>query len=409
MYKHKWVVFLLENTYSRHFFSFLFLFSLFLATLTSWSILTSLDSFRNESLNKDSSVVTVEFDMNSIVRDNIKIEAKNFTHPTKNEYEKIAKLPEVESAEINFHDILLSPNLMDISEEGSSNIGLFSIKGINTSQPFDVKFNNIKIVEGRTFNNSEISNGINSILISSEVAKKNQLSVNDNFVLNVSNPYDPSQIYIQNMKIVGIFSPNGYINSKKIESQNLLNLLKDVFHSPQEETAIPKTTTTNEFENIIILQKNFLLEDLNTIYTPNKTSEMLIQSMDKQFQTDTTSSDYQASYILKSSKSMEDFKLKAEKILPKYFTIYDIKDAYTSWLPYTARNMMLIEGLILLLLFISLILFTFTEIIEVTKNKYQFTQHLLLGKTLSHPNNIFLKKEILFITSILIPTTLIAP
>lgn len=408
-------VFLVENSLSRHFFSFLILFSLFLISLTAWSILTSLDLHRNESLKQDYSIVTVEFDTNSIIRDKVNPTDENFVHPSKKEYEKLSKLPEVESYEINLKDVLLSANLVDISEENSSNIGLFSIKGINSNPIFDVKFNNIDITDGRTISESEINDGSNSVLLSKEIARKNKLNVGDNIVLKILNPYDISKVFEQNMKLVGIFTPSGKINSQEIKNQNLTPLLKDVLHDSHEDNEKEnkdtsfKSTTKTEFDNVVTLQKMFLLDDLNTIYMSNKASEILAKNVDRAFQSNVSSIDYQASYILNSANEVNDFKLKAEKILPDYFTIYDVKDAYTSWLPYTSRNMIILEIIVILSIILALIIFTFIEIIEIFKNKTTFTKHILLGKNLTIANAAFLKKEISLLASTILASTLIAP
>ena len=173
--------------------AFIGLFVSFLTILTAWSIVTSLNIVKNESVFGNPTVLSVELDVNSISGDQSDVENSKLNYPSKKDYEDIAKLEEVESYEINLLDIYISPNLLDFSDEESSDFGLFFVKGITESTIFDQRLNNIRLTAGRLISDDEIRNGANSVLISEEVAKRNNLKAGSDFILQISNLANPKE------------------------------------------------------------------------------------------------------------------------------------------------------------------------------------------------------------------------
>lgn len=216
------------NNFSKYLLLFTVLFILFIALLTAWSVFISLNLFKSESVRNNSPIVTVEFDINSFDNIEAEIGSSELILPTKEDYEKIAKLKEVKSYEINLIDLYLSPNLLDVSNEAFSEFGMFSIKGLNDSVIFDEELKNIQISEGRMINIDEIKKGDNKILISEVVAKKNKLNVGDYFTLQIANPENPEEIYEQEIQVIGIFRPDGKIGTERFDSQNLSIILEDI-------------------------------------------------------------------------------------------------------------------------------------------------------------------------------------
>lgn|GEM_PF-2473800 len=409
--------FIKEKIKLKYLFFFIILTFLFLTLLTTWSLFTSLSSFKYDNIKNNAPISTVELDLSSITEDEIDIESNEFILPTKEEYEKIAGLEEVTAYEINLLDLYLSPNLLDVSDEEYSDLGLFTVKGVNKSSIFDEKFNNIKITEGRMISNQEIKDGVNSVLISEEVAKRNNLKVGDDYLLQISNPHDIKETYEQEVGVVGVFKPNGKIGSEKIEGQNLSILLDDLLkhdHEHEEEHSGERDNDSEElkqteFDNIISLQKMFLLENLNTIYMSNNTVETISKRVDKEFKSDTPSIDYQASYVLGSSDIQNEFNVKAEKILPDHFMIFGVSDAYNSWMPNTSKNLFIMGLLVIFLLIIFIIILTLIIIIDSFKSKELLLKFLLLGKRFKDFRKVLLKKHLMLVSVAVFLSMFFAP
>src|SRR5690625_3751861 len=98
--------------------------------------------------------------------------------------------------------------------------------------------------------NQEIKDGVNSVLISEEVAKRNNLKVGDDYLLQISNPHDIKETYEQEVGVVGVFKPNGKIGSEKIEGQNLSILLDDLLKHDHEHEEEHSGERDNDFEEI---------------------------------------------------------------------------------------------------------------------------------------------------------------
>lgn len=67
----------------------------------------------------------------------------------------------------------------------------FQAKGVEYANLLDVEENKIKLDAGSVFTKEQVADGKNVIIMSSQVAKLNNISVGDNFVLdNVYTSYD---------------------------------------------------------------------------------------------------------------------------------------------------------------------------------------------------------------------------
>src|SRR5690625_7851784 len=106
----------------KYLFFFIILTFLFLTLLTTWSLFTSLSSFKYGNIKNNAPISTVELDLSSITEDEIDIESNEFILPTKEEYEKIAGLEEVTAYEINLLDLKLSTNLIYVFDKNNSDL-----------------------------------------------------------------------------------------------------------------------------------------------------------------------------------------------------------------------------------------------------------------------------------------------
>jgi hypothetical protein len=460
---------------------FLILFISFLVLLTTWSIVSSLNLFKYESTTNELPIVTVEFDADSIAEDEVDLENDEIILPSKKEYEQIAKLEGVDSYEINLLDIYLSPNLSDVSADEFSELGLFTIKGITGNPIFDEKLNNIKIIDGRLISEDEIRNGANSVLISEEVAQKNNLEAGDDILLQISNIENSKEFLEQEIQVVGIFKPSGEIGSEPVANINLSYELADLLehdhaheedghshaheeehshggedghshaheeehshggedghshaheeehshdeedghshaheeeHSHDEEdnntnqTSDSETLSHSEYDTVIDLQKFLLLENLNTIYMPNNTAETILKNVDEEFNNELSDINYQASYVLNSHDKVNEFMSEAEKILPEYFTVYGVEEAYSLWLPMTSYFTVIAEYIVLFLFMLSLIILILLTIMLSSNNRELLFRYLLLGKKYKDFSKNFFLRHVIFVTSTIFISILLAP
>mgnify|MGYP001863568757 CR=1 FL=1 len=320
-------------------FNAFFLICMWFLLICFLSSYTDILMYERNNISYMKECTTVEFDAETVESNN----TAAIQNPDYEDLFKLANEPEVKSYEINYIDILLSTSMLDI--DTNSNIGLFNIKGIDKSYFYDLRFGNIKLVEGRSFSIEEINNADNKIIISYIVAENNNLKIGDTIKLEVCNPSNAKENIIQEYILIGIFSPGRMMDDSKI--QDLIHEFSDHNHNDENDTGIG--VYKNDAERMNSLQNYLLIEDLNTIYMPNDAAKKLNTTIGEMYGNDYISSDYQGTYILQSENDVNSFKKAAEKILPNNFMIMSGEDAFELWMPNTvkAKNMLIIFSIII--------------------------------------------------------------
>ncbi|MGQ7409639.1 hypothetical protein ACTGWG_11100 [Streptococcus suis] len=161
----------------------------------------------------------------------------SFRYPTKSEYEQISKLEQVEDYELNQKHILLTDMFKNVYDDNP--MGIFNLKGVDKAVFFDLKFNNIDLVDGRTFSTKEVDSGIdNTIIINDIFAKENGIKVNDEFLIDsiISINNEEKRVPFT-FKVIGIFKSKaeaGNINYSEKEFKRIMTEISS--HSHDEGT-----------------------------------------------------------------------------------------------------------------------------------------------------------------------------
>lgn len=296
------------------------------------AIQQSTTNVENETKKKMLPVASVEMDYEAYEKQMTTVAAEEggqeLKQPKAKDYEKISKLSYVKRSDLfvlnstgtNKFKAATDPN-GGVSYAGSAKY-MFNIKGYNSKTPLDVSEGLIKITDGDGFTDKDIKNGSNAVLLSQDVAEKNNLSVGDNFVLDtvVEMPVGVEEMdteeeqsqskttsFDQPMKVAGIFN----VVQKKESSQQ----------TEQQKSE-------NEWR---------ALEQLNTIYTTEKAAKDLQKKIDEKMSGGLSAGEgsmgddsvyYQATYVLKNSEDIEAFRQDANALLPEFYHIVASTDQY---------------------------------------------------------------------------------
>lgn len=295
------------------------------------AIQQSTTNVENETKKKMQPVASVEMDYEAYEKQMTTVAAEEgeqeLKKPKAKDYEKIGKLSYVKRSDLfvlnntgtNKLKAATDPN-GGVSYGGSSKY-MFTIKGYNSTTPLDVSEGLIKITDGDGFTDSDIKNGSNAVLLSQDVAEKNNLSVGDNFVLDavVEMPVGAEEMdteeqaqpkstsFDQPMKVAGIFN------------------------------VVQKKENTQQTEQEKSEKEWRALEQMNTIYTTEESAKTLQKKIEEKMSDGMSegpesmvddSAYYQATYVLKSSEDMEPFRQDANALLPEYYHIVASTDQY---------------------------------------------------------------------------------
>ncbi|MGX7262752.1 ABC transporter permease [Enterococcus crotali] len=263
---------------------------------------------------------------------------------------------------------------LDSDQSGAMMEGL-SLKGSNYHKILDVEENRIKIVEGKVFTQEDIDNGKNVGLISSKVAEENGLSVGDQMVMD-SRGYDYSDEGGQKeifkidipIQIIGIFEPT------TVE-------MKD-----KEEKKEKKEQDMN--------QQYMSLQQINTVYVPNKTvleiNKDYLEKLKKvdpesPFISDDDEGEYYTPvYVLNNPDDVEAFKQETQPLLPKLYTVNASTDQYEQ-IGGSMKKMSQISGYVVLIAVIAtLLIISLVVLLFMRDRKHELGIYLSLGDKRSH-------------------------
>ncbi|MEI5988713.1 hypothetical protein A5881_000200 [Enterococcus termitis] len=260
---------------------------------------------------------------------------------------------------------------LDSDQSGAMMEGL-SLKGSNYHKILDVEENRIKIVEGKVFTQEDIDNGKNVGLISSKVADENGLSVGDQMVMD-SRGYDYSDEGGQKeifkidipIQIIGIFEPT------TVE-------MKDKEEKKEQD----------------MNQQYMSLQQINTVYVPNKTvleiNKDYLEKLKKvdpesPFISDDDEGEYYTPvYVLNSPDDVEAFKQETQPLLPKLYTVNASTDQYEQ-IGGSMKKMSQISGYVVLIAVIAtLLIISLVVLLFMRDRKHELGIYLSLGDKRSH-------------------------
>ncbi|MCL2870732.1 MAG: ABC transporter permease [Coriobacteriia bacterium] len=235
---------------------------------------------------------------------------------------QIGDFPQVEDYDISMTSRFWSSDLKmyssdDESEEAHSYLGdrsNFELKGVHSSRLLELERGVIGLTSGRMFTEDEVTSLSYIALVSEEFARRNQLHIGSIFTLDdiiwdwskvpedSTVPYVDEHIYAQrshDFEVVGIFVPlsgfdSGDEYSDAIREENILN-----------RVFVPNPVTIE-----------------SQIYTREQEAD-LYQNVHLITDNPVDSLSFDSIYILSDSRSIEDFKVAAEALLPDYWIVTD--------------------------------------------------------------------------------------
>lgn len=261
---------------------------------------------------------------------------------------------------------------LDSDQSGGMMDGL-SLKGSNYHKILDAEENKIKIVEGKVFTQEDIDNGKNVGLISSKVADENGLSVGDQMVMD-SRGYDYGEEGGQKeifkidipIQIIGIFEPT------TVE-------MKDKEEKKEQD----------------MNQQYMSLQQINTVYVPNKTvlevNKDYLENLKKVDPESPFISDdedegeyYTPVYVLNSPDDVEAFKQETQPLVPKLYTVSASTDQYEQ-IGGSMKKMSQISGYVVLIAVIAtLLIISLVVLLFMRDRKHELGIYLSLGDKRSH-------------------------
>ncbi|WP_086312937.1 hypothetical protein A5821_000508 [Enterococcus sp. 7F3_DIV0205] len=290
---------------------------------------------------------------------------------------KIGDSPYVKYYDYNAVTMIQTKNLKSASLDSEQSGGMMegvTLKGSNYPKILDVEEKNIKLVEGKVFTQEDIDNGKNVGLISSKVAEENGLSIGDQMVMD-SRAFDYTESGEEKeifkidipIEIIGIFEPT------TVE-------MKD------------KENKKNDEQNMN--QQFMSLQQLNTVYLPNKTvleiNKDYLEKLKKAdpnspFLSDENQEEYYTPvYVLNSPDDVEAFKEETQPLLPKLYTVKASTDQYEQ-IGGSMKKMSQISGYVVMIAVIAtLLIISLVVLLFMRDRKHELGIYLSLGDKRSH-------------------------
>lgn len=262
---------------------------------------------------------------------------------------------------------------LDAEQSGAMMEG-FTLKGSNYHKILDVEEKSIKLVDGKVFTQEEIDKGKNVGLISSKVAEENGLSVGDQMVMDTRG-YDYNESGEEKelfkidvpIQIIGIFEPTTVEMKDKEKKKNDEQDMNQQFMS---------------------------LQQINTIYLPNKTvleinkdyrEKLKKVAPDSVFIPEEDQEEYYTPiYVLKSPDDVEAFKQETQPLLPKLYTVKASTDQYEQ-IGGSMKKMSQISGYVVMIAVIAtLLIISLVVLLFMRDRKHELGIYLSLGDKRSH-------------------------
>lgn len=240
---------------------------------------------------------------------------------TEEQVEKIGNLPMVKEYEYSMSSYMNTKNFKAYSPSFDSdaisvNDQYLILNGTNLTTPLDFSRGGAEITSGRTFTEDELSERKNVAMISEELAKKNDLAVGDQMILDskiveykdngATEEYDGNDYSVE---IIGIYKINS-VETKK-DDQSL------------EEKLSQQMIEADQF---------------NTIYMPNGAVKSIVsqeyetgKSVAPSQYEDISEDEYgmiSPTYVLNSPDVVEDFKSDASSLVPTGYKLSVSTDQY---------------------------------------------------------------------------------
>jgi putative ABC transport system permease protein len=293
-----------------------------------------------ETKKKMGNVATVEFDYEKFEKDNEGMSDEEIYNedyypkaPTTADYENVGKLNYVKYYDYTMRGWLETKKFKAYTpEDGSMGMGgnYFNLKGGNRPEPLDMEEGNIKLVEGEVLSEKDLSEPTGSVLISKEVAEKNNLSVGDQIVLDMY-----SEIVDAPMDDSSDTSDDAEAESEIVETQTKIVTadypvkVVGIFSVVKKES--DKQLSREEESN----QAWQAVDQINTMYASNQLVKDFSKMQNEKMwgilaeeQNPNEEDYYEAMFVLNSTDDVEAFKQEATPLLPDYYRVVASTDQY---------------------------------------------------------------------------------
>lgn len=250
--------------------------------------------------------------------------------PSLKEYEAIGNLSYIKYYDLSIPSYIGTNKVKSYSPDeesvmyGGAYKYSFNLKGGNRTEIVDAQDGLIKIVEGDTFTDKNITEGENVVLISKEVAELNNVSVGDQLVFDAT-----EEVYTE-------FSESSEEEEDTTESNvktfDFPVKVIGIFSVVKKEDS--KSNNTEAGESVDWQA----VEQINTVYAPNELVKAYSLQQSEEFygmtQEDIEAQGgsleyYQASYILNSIDDIEPFREEANALISnEYYHVVASTDQY---------------------------------------------------------------------------------
>lgn len=255
--------------------------------------------------------------------------------PNLKELEAVGQLPYVKYFDYSVSGYIGTNKIKAYSPEdggvsyGGSTKYQFNVRGVNRKEIVDVEEGLIKIVEGATFSEKDITDGTQNVLISKEVAELNNLSIGDQLVFDVTGEFYEEEMMRDDGEMAETDGEEDEGPSKpEVITFDFPTKVVGIFTVVKKEETKEKTpaeTSDNDWQ---------AMEQINTIYAPNKLVQALNTEMQEKIwkvpaEDMPTDEYYQSTYVLKSTDDLEAFREEANALITKeYYHVVASSDQY---------------------------------------------------------------------------------
>lgn len=350
------------------------------------AIQQSTTNVEKETKRKMGAVATVEFDYESYDKDNAEISDEekynesNFPKPpTSDVYDKIGELSYVKYHDYTMNGWMETKKIKAYSPEDQSiSMGgqYFTLKGSNLTEPLDLQEGKIKLIDGESFSEKDVTETTNSVWISQEVAEANGVSVGDQMILDVTG---------QSFTMAEEQTEGTEGSSETIDAESETKTFDFPVKVIGIFSVIKKEESSSQSQEDQTNQAWQAMDQINTIYASNNlVKDFTLQQNEKIYGTtiDETEIDnyFQAMYVLNSPDDIDAFKQEAAPLLPEYYHVVASTDQYDTIAGSMKKLGSIAQYVVIIAAIASIFIISLVVLLFLRDRKHELGIYLSLGE-----------------------------
>ncbi len=362
----------------------------------SVAIEQSTKNVEKETKRQMGAVATVDMDYERLDKDQQKDPDKFmdnediYKSPTAKEYEAIGKLPYVKYFDYSILGYMGTKKFkMYTPEDNSVSYGgsldnYLNLKGVNRKEVVDMEEGLIKLEEGETFSDKDISEGSANILVSKEVAEVNNLSVGDQVVLDVSEEADQMLSADEENATEEESEENGGPELLTFDFPVKVIGIFSVIRKDDSAQKNPEEMGYSEADWMAT-------EQINTIYAPNQTVKQINdQMMEKRLQASGMTAEeygyddedyYNATFVLNSPDDIEAFREEADALISQeYYHVVAASDQYDEVAGGMKKLGTISKYVVIIAVVATIMIITLVVLLFLRDRKHELGIYLSLGE-----------------------------